>query len=58
MSLPEIAEQVPTETATELQALSVIQMIIQAARLVGPTTIHDAIIDGTLAQWVRRLEAF
>ncbi|WP_070975394.1 DUF262 domain-containing protein [Corynebacterium sp. MC3] len=58
LSLPEIAEQVPTETATELQALSVIQMIIQAARLVGPTTIHDAIIDGTLAQWVRRLEAF
>ena len=58
LSLPQIAEQVPAETATELQALSVIQMTIQAARLVGPATIHAAIIDGTLAQWVRRLEAF
>lgn len=58
MSLPQIAEQVPPETATELKALSVIQKIIQAAQLVGPAVLHGAVIDGTLAQWVRRLEAF
>lgn len=33
LSLPEINEQVPPETATELQVLSVIQKIIQAAQL-------------------------
>ncbi|MDK8306751.1 DUF262 domain-containing protein [Corynebacterium imitans] len=58
LALAEITEQVPTETATELQALSVIQKIIQATQLVDPTTLHAAVIDGTLAQWVRRLEAF
>lgn len=58
LSLPQIAEQVPPETATELKALSVIQKIIQAAQLVGPAVLHGAVIDGTLAQWVRRLEAF
>lgn len=26
--------------------------------IVGPAMLHAAIIDGTLAQWVRRLEAF
>ncbi|CAB1026634.1 hypothetical protein FRC0547_02478 [Corynebacterium diphtheriae] len=58
LSLAEIAEQVPTETATELQTLSVIRQFIQAAQLVGSTRLHDAVSDGTLAQWVRRLEAF
>lgn len=58
LALAEITEQVPTETATELQALSVIQKIIQATQLVDPTTLHATAIDGTLAQWVRRLEAF
>lgn len=27
-------------------------------RIVGPAMLHAAIIDGTLAQWMRRLEAF
>lgn len=58
LSLPQITEQVPPETATELQVLSVIQKIIQAAQLVGPAVLHASVIDGTLAQWVRRLEAF
>ncbi|WP_288791944.1 hypothetical protein [uncultured Corynebacterium sp.] len=58
LALAEITEQVPTETATELQAISVIQKIIQVAQLAGPATLHAAVIDGTLAQWVRRLETF
>ena len=58
LTLLQITEQVSPESATELQATSVIQKVIQAAQLVGPTVIHDAIIDGTLTQWVRRLEAF
>ncbi|WP_288857742.1 hypothetical protein [uncultured Corynebacterium sp.] len=58
LSLPEINEQVPPETATELQVLSVIQKIIQAAQLVGPVVLHASVSDGTLAQWRRRMEAF
>ena len=58
LTLLQITEQVSPESATELQAISVIQKVIQAAQFVGPTVIHDAIIDGTLTQWVRRLEAF
>lgn len=58
LSLPEINEQVPPETATELHVLSVIQKIIQAAQLVGPAMLRAIAIDGTLVQWLRRMEAF
>lgn len=43
LSLPEINEQVPPEPATELQVLSVIQEIIQAAQLASPAMLHAAL---------------
>lgn len=58
LSLPEINGQVPPETATELQVPSVIQKIIQAAQLASPAMLRAVVIDGTLAQWLRKIEAF
>lgn len=62
-AIDQILRRMATTTFTPLQTVLPTEVMGDSGEftgqwIVGPAILHAAVIDGTLAQWVRRLEAF